>query len=214
MYNDYSAVALAHLYIFMMTSSNGNTFRVTGPLFEEFTGPGEFPTQRPVTRSFDVFFDLRHRGHYDVSVMFLLQRVYHMKPSCVVETAFTVWIIIFIFHPSSLNISFLFWLASHLLRKLGDLWALCWPWVFSYRRLSGQCACVSMVLPWSCDLSLLILELGFISCKSDDINPVGWCCFSCMKLCSYQIKWRIKNKNRVSCFAHISNGLFWMWTQP
>ena len=35
-----------------MTSSNGNIFRVTG-------GPGEFPTQRPVTRSFDVFFDLR-----------------------------------------------------------------------------------------------------------------------------------------------------------
>ena len=25
----------------------------------EFTGPGEFPAQRPVTRSFDVFFDLR-----------------------------------------------------------------------------------------------------------------------------------------------------------
>ena len=47
--------------------------------------PGEFPAQRPVTRSFDVFFDLRlnkrlinnreagdlrrHRGHYDVIVM-------------------------------------------------------------------------------------------------------------------------------------------------
>ena len=40
--------------------------------------PGEFPTQRPVTRSFDVFFDLRpnerlgkqrHRAHYDVIVM-------------------------------------------------------------------------------------------------------------------------------------------------
>ena len=46
---------------------------------------GEFPAQRPVTRSFDVFFDLRldktwvnnrkagdlrrHRGHYDVIVM-------------------------------------------------------------------------------------------------------------------------------------------------
>ena len=47
---------------------------------------GEFPTQRPVTRSFDVFFDLnawingwvnndeasdlrRHRAHYDVTVM-------------------------------------------------------------------------------------------------------------------------------------------------
>ena len=43
----------------MMTSSNGNIFRVTGPLCGEFTGPGEFPAQRPVTRSFDVFFDLR-----------------------------------------------------------------------------------------------------------------------------------------------------------
>ena len=48
---------------------------------------GEFPTQRPVTRSFDVFFDLRlnkrltkqwwagdlkrHRTHYDVTVMTL-----------------------------------------------------------------------------------------------------------------------------------------------
>ena len=40
-----------------MTSSNRNIFRVTGPLCGEFTGPGEFPTQRPVTRSFDVFFD-------------------------------------------------------------------------------------------------------------------------------------------------------------
>ena len=39
----------------MMTSSNGDIFRVTGPLCGEF----EFPAQRPVTRSFDVFFDLR-----------------------------------------------------------------------------------------------------------------------------------------------------------
>ena len=47
--------------------------------------PGEFPAQRPVKRSFDVFFDLhringwgnngeagnlrRHRAHYDVTVM-------------------------------------------------------------------------------------------------------------------------------------------------
>ena len=37
----------------MMTSSNGNIFRVTGHLCGEFTG------DRPVTRSFDVFFDLR-----------------------------------------------------------------------------------------------------------------------------------------------------------
>ena len=42
-----------------MTSLNGNIFRVTDPLCGEFTGPGEIPTQRPVTRSFDVFFDLR-----------------------------------------------------------------------------------------------------------------------------------------------------------
>ena len=43
----------------MMTSSNGNIFRVTVPLCGDFTGPGEFPTRRPVTWSFDVFFDLR-----------------------------------------------------------------------------------------------------------------------------------------------------------
>ena len=39
-----------------MTSSNGNIFRVTGHLSPV---PGEFPAQRPVTRSFNVFFDLR-----------------------------------------------------------------------------------------------------------------------------------------------------------
>ena len=49
--------------------------------------PGEFPAQRPVTQSFDIFFDLRlnklsskqswagdlrrHRAHYVVSVMIL-----------------------------------------------------------------------------------------------------------------------------------------------
>ena len=43
---------------YMMTSSNGNIFRVTGHLCGEFTGPGEFPWQRPVTRSFNVFLDL------------------------------------------------------------------------------------------------------------------------------------------------------------
>ena len=43
----------------MMTSSNGNIFRVTGPLCGEFTGSSEFPAQRPVTRRSDVFFDLR-----------------------------------------------------------------------------------------------------------------------------------------------------------
>ena len=43
----------------MMTSSNENIFRVTGHLCGEFTGPREIPAQRSVTRSFDVFFDLR-----------------------------------------------------------------------------------------------------------------------------------------------------------
>ena len=72
-------------YLVMMTSSNGSIFRVTGHLCGEFTGPGEFPTQRPVMRRFDVSLirvwmngwvnnresgDLRrYRAHYDVSVM-------------------------------------------------------------------------------------------------------------------------------------------------
>ena len=38
----------------MMTSSNGTIFRVTGPLWVT----GEFPAQRPMSRSLDVFFDL------------------------------------------------------------------------------------------------------------------------------------------------------------
>ena len=79
----------------MMTSSNGNIFRVTGPLCGEFTGPGEFPTQRPVTRSFDVFFficvwinnwvnnreagDLRrYSGHYDVIVMLFTSNIVYI----------------------------------------------------------------------------------------------------------------------------------------
>ena len=41
----------------MMTSSNGTIFRITGHLCGEFTGPRT--TQRPGTRSCDVFFDLR-----------------------------------------------------------------------------------------------------------------------------------------------------------
>ena len=69
--------------LIMMTSSNGNIFRVTGSLWGKF--PGEFPSQRPVTRSFDVSFicawtngwvnnryagDLRcHCARYDVIVM-------------------------------------------------------------------------------------------------------------------------------------------------
>ena len=43
----------------IMTSSNGNTFRVTGPLWGESTGDRWIPSHRPVTRSVDVFFDVR-----------------------------------------------------------------------------------------------------------------------------------------------------------
>ena len=49
-------VILAHN---MMASSNGNIFRGTGSLCGKSPVPGEFPAQRPVTRSFDVFFDPR-----------------------------------------------------------------------------------------------------------------------------------------------------------
>ena len=45
---------------YMMTSSNGNIFRVTGHLCGEFTGPRWIlHTQRPVTCSCDIYFDLR-----------------------------------------------------------------------------------------------------------------------------------------------------------
>ena len=42
----------------MKTSSSGNVFRVTGPWCGNSPVTGEFPAQRPVTRTFDVFFDL------------------------------------------------------------------------------------------------------------------------------------------------------------
>ena len=43
----------------MMTSSNGNIFRVTGAICAgNSTVTGELPAQGPVTWSFDVFFDL------------------------------------------------------------------------------------------------------------------------------------------------------------
>ena len=65
----------------IVTSLNGNIFCVTGHLCEEFTGPGEFPVQRPLmfplvcawinasvnNREAD---DLRRNGtHYDVNIM-------------------------------------------------------------------------------------------------------------------------------------------------
>ena len=43
----------------MLTSSNGNIFRVAGHLCGAFIGYWWIPAQRPVTRNFDVFFHLR-----------------------------------------------------------------------------------------------------------------------------------------------------------
>ena len=43
----------------MMTSSNGSSFRITGHLCGNSPVSGEIPAQRPVSRGFDVFFDLR-----------------------------------------------------------------------------------------------------------------------------------------------------------
>ena len=45
--------------VIIMTSSNGNLFRVTGHFAGNSPVTGEFPTLRPVARSFEVLFDLR-----------------------------------------------------------------------------------------------------------------------------------------------------------
>ena len=54
--NNYNGLALE---LTMMTSSNGNIFRVTVFCAGNSPVTDEFPSQRPVTRSFIVFFDLR-----------------------------------------------------------------------------------------------------------------------------------------------------------
>ena len=72
----------------MMTSANENIFALLALFVEDSALTSEFPPQRRVTQSFDVFFDLRpnkrlskqqdacdlrrHRAHYDVNVMTLL----------------------------------------------------------------------------------------------------------------------------------------------
>ena len=45
--------------IALMTSSNWNIFRVASPLAGNSPVTGELPAQEPVTRNFDVYFDLR-----------------------------------------------------------------------------------------------------------------------------------------------------------
>ena len=86
-YNSSTPIGLG-ARIIRMTSSNGNSFRVTGPFC------GEFTAQKPVTRSFDVFLDLRlnkrlsqqskrrrlrrHCANYDVTIM---NNCIHVKQS-------------------------------------------------------------------------------------------------------------------------------------
>ena len=57
----YMALLICGRTYYMMTPSNGHIFRVTGHLCEEFTGNRWIPRTKAaqVTRSFDVFFDLR-----------------------------------------------------------------------------------------------------------------------------------------------------------
>ena len=55
----HETLSVEKTYYCMMTSSKENILHVTGHLCGEFTGHRWIPAQRPVTRSFDVFFDLR-----------------------------------------------------------------------------------------------------------------------------------------------------------
>ena len=90
-----------------MTSSNGNRFRVTGPLCGEFTSHWWSPlTKASLTRSFDVLFDLRlnkrlsnrdagdlrrHRAHYDVTLMSHLY---------IVVVHLDMWSLRFVYQPA------------------------------------------------------------------------------------------------------------------
>ena len=82
----YTLYYWVYMFHFMMTASNGNIFRVTGPLCREFTGHRWFPTQRPLARSFDVIFRIngwannreagdwrQHCAHCDVTVVTRMQ---------------------------------------------------------------------------------------------------------------------------------------------
>ena len=95
-------------YHSMMTSSNGNIFRVTGHLCGNSPVSGEFPAQRPVTRSVDVllsgvpdYFD-RNKilSGYDLS--------HYQVPHCIRVFFYFVWFV-FIHH----NFQFYFKLCTY-----------------------------------------------------------------------------------------------------
>ena len=65
---------------YMMTSSNGNIFRVTGPLCGEFTGPLICVWINGWVNNHKAGDLRRHRGYYEVNVM----RNYHLPHASVV----------------------------------------------------------------------------------------------------------------------------------
>ena len=91
----------------MMTSSNGNIFRVTGHLWGNSPVSGEFLAQRPVTRSFDIVFELRlnkrlskqsrglrrYRAHYDVSVMCTAYIALILKKEMYINVGWCIYVI-------------------------------------------------------------------------------------------------------------------------
>ena len=56
---DETFLYLFYSAVIMMTSSNVSIFALLAICAGNSPVTGEFPAQRPVTRSFDVFFDLR-----------------------------------------------------------------------------------------------------------------------------------------------------------
>ena len=60
--------------LFMITSLNGSIFRITGPLWGESTLTGGFPSQRPMTGSFDIL-QWRHNERDGISIHRRLDRL-------------------------------------------------------------------------------------------------------------------------------------------
>ena len=141
-----------------MMTSNGNISALLALYAGNSPVPGEFPAQRLVTRSFDVFFDLhlnkwlnkqsrpchswRHRAHYDVTVMYMYIRdatvCYHCSCTCpntciclaIGRCIVDNQIKLVIFHVSDND-------ASYLLK----IWLRHSKWQMKYREISWLFNC-------------------------------------------------------------------------
>ena len=104
----------------MMTSSNGNIFRVTGAAGNSLV-TGGFPSQGPVTRSFGVLFDLRldcwvnnrvagylrrHPAHYDTAMACtaLIHHYNHVIMSTIASQITSLTIVHSTVYPGAENI--------------------------------------------------------------------------------------------------------------